>query len=46
MCENLCNNQVKQDNTEFTRLNIQPKMNVILWKDKTKSNLADFHHGS
>ena len=45
-CDILCSNQLNHDTRQYSKVCIQPKMNVILRKDKTKSNLARHHHRS
>ena len=45
-CEHLCNKQLKEDTRQYLKVNIQQKLNVILRKDKTKEDLARYHHGS
>ena len=45
-CDFLCNQQLKDDTRQYRKVQLQPKINVILRKDKTKSDLAQFHHGS
>ena len=45
-CDFLCNQQLKEDTRQYRKVQLQPKINVILRKDKTKSDLAQFHHGS
>ena len=43
-CEILCNQQLKEDTRQYLKMNIQQKINVILRKDKTKQDLAQYHH--
>ena len=43
-CDILCNKQLKNDTQKYSKVRIQPKMNVILWKDKTKSSLAQYYY--
>ena len=45
-CEIVCNQQLKEDTRQYLKMNIQQKINVILRKDKTKQDLAQYHHGS
>ena len=45
-CEFLCNKQIKEDTRQYLKVQHQPKINVILRKDKTKHDLAKFHHAS
>ena len=44
ICDQLVDKQLKKDEKSFTKMNLQQKMNVILRKDTTKSDLAQFHH--
>ena len=46
ICDFLCNKQIKKDKKYYTLLSLQPKMNDIIRKDKTKSGNTQFHHGS
>ena len=45
-CAYLCNKQQKIDTRQYSMMNISPSMNVILRKDKTKMDLAAYHHAS
>ena len=45
-CDYLCNNQQKIDTRQYSIARLIPKMNVILRKDKTKMDLAAYHHAS
>ena len=45
-CEYLCNKQQKIDSQQYLMMNLSLSMNVILRKDKTKIDLAAYHHAS
>ena len=45
-CDLLCNKQQKEDTRKYQKVSINQKINVILRKDKTKQDLAQFHHAS
>ena len=45
-CDYLCTNQQKIDTRQYSMAKINPKMNVILRKNKTKMDLAAYHHAS
>lgn len=45
-CAILCSNQYKNEARQYSKVRIEPKINVILWNDKTMSDLAQYHYGS
>ena len=45
-CAYLCDKQQNIDAQQYSMVRISPTMNVILRKDKTKMNLASYHHAS
>ena len=46
VCDQLVDKQLKKDEKAFKKVNLQQKINVILRKDTTKSDFAQFHHGA
>ena len=46
ICDQLVDKQLRKDEQAFTEVSLRQKINAILCKDTSKSDLAQSHHGA